>query len=111
MPVPSRSGHTLAATRATRRPETMARSEMGNFIQRPGERSWVVMVNASGTLGLILQLPQHKRAVFTAVAIQGGLSILLWDLCRHLGSGQFGNNHRNKRCCRTGIWLVDVTRP
>ena len=53
----SSSGHTLDATAARRKPETMARSEMGNFIQKLGERFCIVITGNSGTLALILQFP------------------------------------------------------
>src|SRR5689334_20475003 len=46
----SSSGHTLDATAARRKPETMARSGMGNFIQKLGERVCVVITSNSGNV-------------------------------------------------------------
>src|ERR1700722_7218417 len=45
------SGHTLAATRATRRPERMARADVGSFAQGLGARSCDAMGGASEQQG------------------------------------------------------------
>jgi hypothetical protein len=50
--VTSRSGHTLAATIAIRRPEMMARSATGNFVHQLGALSCVVNVDSPGDFRL-----------------------------------------------------------
>src|ERR1700687_104 len=69
----SNSGHTLAGTRAMTIPETMARSEMGNFAQRLDTSSCVVICGVLGTVADEPTLPTSTTNSLSSSVCDSGI--------------------------------------